>query len=49
MKAYIWTEDSGKGFVLRCDLYESVKKRFDSEGIEIPFPHRTIVTKEIKK
>ncbi|MDA3862151.1 MAG: mechanosensitive ion channel, partial [Melioribacteraceae bacterium] len=49
MKAYIWTEDSAKGFVLRCDLYESVKKRFDSEGIEFPFPHRTIVTKEIKK
>jgi small-conductance mechanosensitive channel len=28
-----------------CDLRESIKKRFDAEGVEIPFPYRTIVYK----
>jgi len=31
---------------MKCDLYESIKKRFDREGISIPFPHRTMVLKE---
>ncbi len=46
LRAYIWTEDSYNGFILKCDLYYSIKKRFDNEGIEIPFPHRKIVLKE---
>jgi small conductance mechanosensitive channel len=29
-----------------CDIRESVKKRFDKEGVEIPFPYRTIVYKK---
>jgi small-conductance mechanosensitive channel len=29
-----------------CDLLKSVKERFDREGIEIPFPYRTIVYKK---
>ncbi len=29
-----------------CDLNQSVKERFDKEGIEIPFPYRTIVHKD---
>ncbi|MGD8780155.1 MAG: mechanosensitive ion channel family protein [Ignavibacteria bacterium] len=48
IRAYIWTEDTGKGFVLKCDLFDSVKKRFNQEGIEIPYPHRTIVYKNNK-
>jgi len=32
-----------------CDLNESIKERFDNEGIEIPFPYRTIVHKEMNK
>ena len=43
--AWAWAQDSPNGFVLSCDLYESIKKRFDREGVEIPFPHRTIVFK----
>jgi len=30
---------------LRFGLLESIKKRFDREGIEIPFPHQTIYFK----
>jgi small-conductance mechanosensitive channel len=28
-----------------CDLNKRIKERFDEEGIEIPFPYRTIVFK----
>jgi len=49
LKAYIWTSGSDDAFVLKCDLLKSVKHRFDNEGIEIPFPYRTIVYKKDKK
>ena len=45
LRAYIWSSDSLSGFIMRCDLYKSIKEEFDSKNIEIPFPHRTIVYK----
>lgn len=42
LRAWAWAKDQSDGFVLSCDLYESIKKRFDREGIVIPFPHRTV-------
>lgn len=45
LRAYIWAKDNDDAFVLNCDLNESVKKRFDKEGIEIPYPHRSIIYK----
>ena len=45
LKAYIWVENNDSGFILKCDLLKSVKERFEKEGIEIPFPYRTIVYK----
>lgn len=39
LRAYIWSSDNASGWVLKCDLYKSVKARFDAEGIEIPYPH----------
>ncbi|MBU1862322.1 MAG: mechanosensitive ion channel family protein [Candidatus Omnitrophica bacterium] len=45
VRAWIWAKDNTTGFNMVCDLYKSVKKRFDKEGIHIPFPHRTIVVK----
>lgn len=45
LRATCWTKDFGDGFVLKTDLYKSIKQRFDKEGVEIPFPHRTIVMK----
>ena len=49
LRASVWTEDPMKGFELKCDINKSIKERFDREGIEIPFPYRTIVYKEAKK
>lgn len=43
LRAWVWTKDQPSAFQLGCDLYESIKERFDAEGIEIPFPHRKIV------
>ena len=45
LRAWAWTNGQADSFVLGCDLFESIKKRFDQEGIEIPYPHRTIVQK----
>jgi small conductance mechanosensitive channel len=40
-----WAADTLSGFDLETDLNYSIKKRFDAEGIEIPFPYRTLVMK----
>ncbi len=49
LRAYAWASTSFNAFVLRTDLYRTIKLRFDKEGVEIPFPYRTIVMKEQKK
>jgi len=49
IRAYVWTNSNDDAFVLQCDIFESVKKRFDREGVEIPFPYRTLVFKDQKK
>lgn len=46
LRAWAWAQNAPDAFVLSCDLLESIKMRFDREGIEIPYPHRTIVQKE---
>jgi len=48
IRAWAWAQDQSSAFRMACDLYESIKKRFDREGVEIPFPHRTVVMKEKK-
>ncbi len=48
LRAYVWVDDPVSGFLLRFDLYKILKARFDAEGIEIPFPYRTLVFKEPK-
>ena len=45
LRAWAWAANFDEAFQMKCDLYESIKKRFDREGIEIPFPHRTLVFK----
>lgn len=46
LKAWVWSRDNSSGFDMKCDLNRSIKKRFDQEGIEIPYPHRTVVMKK---
>ena len=46
LRAWAWANNFEEAFVMKCDLYESIKKRFDKEGIEIPFPHRTVFFKD---
>lgn len=48
LRASVWSKDAGTGFAMKCDLHRSIKQRFDREGIEIPFPYRTIVFKDPK-
>lgn len=45
LKAYVWSIGNDSAFVLKCDLLKSVKEAFEKNGIEIPFPYRTIVYK----
>lgn len=45
LRAYAWSAGTENAWVLKCDVLKSVKERFDREGIEIPFPYRTIVYK----
>ncbi len=49
IRAFVWASDPINGFAMKTDLYKSIKKRFDESGIEIPFPHRTLVYKNEKK
>ncbi len=46
LKAYVWLSGDDNAFILKCDLLKSVKERFDKEGVEIPFPYRTVVYKK---
>jgi len=46
LRAYVWADNQAKAFAMGCDLLESVKKRFDIEGIEIPYPYRNIILQQ---
>ncbi|MBN1645757.1 mechanosensitive ion channel family protein [Candidatus Woesearchaeota archaeon] len=46
LRVYFWAKDQPTAMVMGYDILESLKKRFDKEGIEIPFPYRTIVQKK---
>lgn len=45
LRAYVWTKDPLLARELHSDINIAIKKRFDKEGVEIPFPYRTIVNK----
>jgi len=49
IRAWAWASDPQNAFVMECDLLESIKKRFDRQGIVIPFPQRTIGYLDEKK
>lgn len=45
LRAWVWTENMDKSFILKCDLYEIIKKAFDKNGIDIAYPHMMVVKK----
>lgn len=42
LRVWAWAGNAGDAYILNCDLLQSIKKRFDHENIEIPFPQRTV-------
>ncbi|MBW3012883.1 mechanosensitive ion channel family protein [Candidatus Woesearchaeota archaeon] len=46
LRAWVWAKNPMAAFRLGTDLNKSIKERFDKEGIEIPYPYRTIVYKK---
>ena len=46
LRLLFWVESNRKAWTTRFDLIEAIKKEFDKQGIEIPFPYRTIVYKK---
>lgn len=45
LRAYVWAADPVMARVMHFELNRSIKLRFDREGINIPYPHRTITFK----
>lgn len=45
LKAFVWVDDPLEAYQVHSDINRGIKKRFDAENIEIPFPYRTIVYK----
>ena len=46
LRAYAWSRNPIEGFELKCDLHKSIKQHFDAQGIEIPYPYRTLIYKD---
>ena len=45
LRLLVWFKDRSDAYSSGCEIREAIKKRFDKEGIEIPYPYRTIVYK----
>ncbi len=45
MRGSAWAESNGDASDMQMDLLESIKKRFDTEGVEMPYPHFVILNK----
>lgn len=46
LRAFLWSRDVGKGYVMLCDLRRDVKLAFDAAGIEIPYPCTNVYIRE---
>ncbi len=43
LRAHVWAKDAFTARMMLFDLQLAIKERFDRDGIEIPYPHRTVV------
>ncbi len=46
LRLLVWFKDRSVSYSSGCEIREAIKKRFDKEGIVIPYPHRTIMFQE---
>lgn len=46
LRASAWAKNNSQASALRFSVLESILKRFQKEGIEIPFPHTTVDFKD---
>lgn len=46
LKTTVYSRNNAEGFAMLSDLRIAIKRRFDDAGIDIPYPHRTILMKE---
>lgn len=46
LRAYAWARNPSEGFELKCDLIKQIKESFDKNNIEIPYPHRTVISRD---
>jgi len=45
LRAMVWVNDAHKGFQMHSEINQKLKEEYDRQGVEIPFPHRTIYMK----
>ncbi|MBA6153143.1 mechanosensitive ion channel family protein [Gelidibacter maritimus] len=45
IRVWAWAKNYSDSIAVKRDLFESIKERFEAEGIEIPYPYRSIVIK----
>ncbi|HII79081.1 MAG TPA: mechanosensitive ion channel family protein [Methanosarcina sp.] len=46
LRMQVWFKDRSDAYGAGCEIREAIKQRFDDEGIEIPYPYRTIIFKK---
>lgn len=49
IRGWAWACNAPDGFVMECDLYESIKKRFDQEGVRLALPVGRILSAPMLK
>lgn len=49
LRVTVYSKTNAEGFAMLSDLRLAIKKRFDAEGIDFPYPHRTITYKTTDK
>ena len=48
LKTTVYSKNNAQGYAMLSDIRIAIKQRFDKEGIEIPYPHRSISIKAEK-
>ena len=46
LRGAAWADNNALATEMQLDLLESIKKRFDTDGVEMPYPHFVIVKKD---